>query len=176
LARNKVLFCGRSVDTITVPNEGGDMNDWTDHWSDCAVYNATAYEPGPCNCRGLAFHRNALAEFAALADDWGGYGAVRIHPETLAVASEALPSLVYAVDPYYAALEIMPSPDGAVSFQWDGPAGFAHLKIGARNWSFYARLSSSDLPFAVETGAWPSNWLAPWSVGRLRCFNYQGLR
>lgn len=20
------------------------------HWSDCAIYNAPAYEPGPCNC------------------------------------------------------------------------------------------------------------------------------
>jgi hypothetical protein len=23
------------------------------HWSDCAIYNAPAYEPGPCDCGGL---------------------------------------------------------------------------------------------------------------------------
>jgi len=30
------------------------------HWSDCAVHNAAAYEPGPCNWGGLNLTEDTL--------------------------------------------------------------------------------------------------------------------
>lgn len=45
------------------------------HWSDCAVHNAPAYEPGPCDCGGLELAEDGShALVAGLVAGSGGLG------------------------------------------------------------------------------------------------------
>lgn len=37
---------------VAASSVDGGPNSPRHHWSDCAIYNAPAYEPGPCNCGG----------------------------------------------------------------------------------------------------------------------------
>ena len=50
LRRFKATICAHQ---IPFPRINGDP-EMREHWSDCAVNNGPAYEPGPCDCGGYS--------------------------------------------------------------------------------------------------------------------------
>lgn len=75
-----------------------------------------------------------LDAFAALTDDWDGFGAAAPQPRTVANAKRLLiESASYQVQPSF----VSPSSAGTVLFIWEGPEGEGHLEIGEEDFGFY---------------------------------------
>jgi len=79
--------------------------------------------------------RRQLEQFRSLGEDWDGYGAAAIHPETLANASNALEHLAIVL-PF---AEIDPNPNGTISFEWESKLGLAYLELGRTKFSFFIK-------------------------------------
>src|SRR5262245_6918574 len=74
-----------------------------------------------------------VEDFAAMPENWDGYGAIRIGFETKNNAQSALELiLIYAPAP-----DITPNSNGTISFEWETPHGVSHLEIGRTKFSFY---------------------------------------
>jgi hypothetical protein len=81
-----------------------------------------------------------VEEFAAMPENWDGYGALQISPETKKNAQAALDViLLHAPSP-----DITPNSNGTVSFEWETAKGISHLEIGRTKFSFYIKPSSGE--------------------------------
>lgn len=84
----------------------------------------------------FAAHQH-LQHIANLAEDWDGYGAAPIHPDTARNAHRALTSLLLSLP----LPEITPNANGTVSFEWQSSFGHANLEIGLTRYSFFVQLA-----------------------------------
>lgn len=78
---------------------------------------------------------NTLKMLAEMPADWDGYGALRLHPETISNAIQAVAGLWR----YVPAADITPNPNGTVSFEWESERGTAYLELGRTRFSFYIK-------------------------------------
>jgi hypothetical protein len=81
------------------------------------------------------FAREKIEGFARMPENWDGYGAVRIRTETKQNAIDALEMLHDKVP----MPDIIPNPNGTLSFEWESLAGIGHLEIGRTRFSFYIK-------------------------------------
>jgi hypothetical protein len=79
--------------------------------------------------------REKIEEFARLPENWDGYRAIRIRTETKQNAIGALEML----DDKVPMPDIIPNPNGMLSFEWESQAGIGHLEIGRTRFSFYIK-------------------------------------
>ncbi len=76
-----------------------------------------------------------LSELENLPENWDGYGALQIHPDTITNSKDVLPKLLrFAPGP-----DIFPNPNGTISFEWASEHGSAHLEIGKTRFSFLVK-------------------------------------
>lgn len=80
--------------------------------------------------------RERLHEFGSLADDWDGYGAAAISPETLK-NSEWFLSLIEAAPGGLPIPDVSPTPSGTIAFAWEAPTASAYVEIGNTRFSGY---------------------------------------
>ena len=78
---------------------------------------------------------DALDVLASMPADWDGYGALRLHPDTVANAKQAVARLWR----YVPAADITPNPHGTVSLEWESERGTAYLELGRTRFSFYIK-------------------------------------
>ena len=74
-----------------------------------------------------------VQSFAALPENWDGYGAVRIGSTAVDNANNALQLLL----PRAPAPDISPNPSGTISFEWETEEGVAYMEIGATRFSVF---------------------------------------
>lgn len=79
------------------------------------------------------FVRQTIDECAFPEPNWDGYGALAIGRETKQNAIEAIKNVLLEAP----APEIVPNPNGTLSFEWGTPNGSAHLEVGQTRFSFY---------------------------------------
>lgn len=110
-----------------------------------------------------------IDEIAVMPDNWDGYGAIRIGPETTRNAKSALNKLHrFAPIP-----DITPNPNGTISLEWESAEGFGHLEIGRTKFSFYIKPRSGQPVLAdgyadqidADIGRWVSDMLFPLQHG-----------
>jgi len=77
----------------------------------------------------------SVEELACQQGDWDGYGALPISHETKANAMAALSGLQLNAP----APNVIPNPNGTLSFEWETDEGIGHLEIGRTRYSFYVR-------------------------------------
>jgi hypothetical protein len=79
--------------------------------------------------------KDKIEDFAALPENWDGYGAIQISEETKINAQSALEYILrHAPVP-----DITPNPNGTLSFEWETARGIGHLEIGRTRFSFYIK-------------------------------------
>ncbi|NUA26140.1 hypothetical protein [Cupriavidus basilensis] len=83
----------------------------------------------------LVLAQQQIRTLSALEDDWDGYGAVPVHPETISNAVGAARSLEKVVG----LADIYPNPNGTISLEWESAAGYAYLEVGRTRFSFYVK-------------------------------------
>lgn len=74
-----------------------------------------------------------IGALSSLADNWDGYGASRIDPRTARNAITAAEGLLN----FAPAPDVVPNPNGTITFAWETGDGEAHLEIGATRFSFF---------------------------------------
>ena len=80
----------------------------------------------------------AVAEIESLSqldEDWDGYGAVKISSET---RNNAL-HILHTLPSKLATPDIVPNPNGTISFEWENDKTVAHLEIGKTRFSLYVK-------------------------------------
>jgi hypothetical protein len=97
-------------------------------------------ESAPPRWRGAA--REKIEEFARMPENWDGYGARRISAETTQNALSTLEMFPHNVP----MPDIIPNPNGTLSFEWESPVGIGHLEIGRTRFSFYIKPRNSSHP------------------------------
>jgi hypothetical protein len=88
-----------------------------------------------------------LNRIADLPADWDGYGALRIPKTVIATATAFLESGRDAMP----MPEVMPNPNGTISFLWEATLGKAHLEIGNARFSLYMKPISGATTYAEGT-------------------------
>ena len=79
-----------------------------------------------------------ISELASMDENWDGYGALRISPETTSNTLSCLDNLLRVAP----VPDITPNPNGTISLEWETERGVAHLEIGKTRFSFYLKLRS----------------------------------
>ena len=78
---------------------------------------------------------DVLDQLADMPANWDGYGALRIHPDTIANAKRAVERLWKHIP----AADITPNPNGTMSLEWESDRGTAYLELGRTKFSFYIK-------------------------------------
>jgi hypothetical protein len=79
--------------------------------------------------------QQSIEQLAFPEANWDGYGALAISAETKSNALSALNNLEGTAP----APEIIPNPNGTLTFEWETNLGVGHLEIGRTRYSFYVR-------------------------------------
>ena len=90
----------------------------------------------------------AVDEFAAMKENWDGYGAARIAEAASNNAKSALSRLL-GVTP---CPDLSPNPNGTISMEWEGESGYAVLEVGNSRYSFYMKVGNNP-PYSVAGNA-----------------------
>lgn len=77
-----------------------------------------------------------INELSLLSDNWDGYGALRILPETLENANLVVANLGWRALP---TPEVSPNPNGTISFEWESSYGYGLLEVGKTRASFFVQ-------------------------------------
>lgn len=83
----------------------------------------------------LFYAKAEIEKLAAMPANWDGEGALQICEEAKGNAK----ATVDAVFPNVPSPEIIPNPNGTISFEWESEKGKAHLEIGRTQFSFYIK-------------------------------------
>jgi hypothetical protein len=86
--------------------------------------------------------RGKIEEFAGMPENWDGYGALPVRPETAQNALDALRKLPDEIP----MPDITPNPNGTISFEWESPSGVGHLELGRTRFSFYIKARQLGQP------------------------------
>ena len=87
-----------------------------------------------------------IENFALMLENWDGYGALPISPATKQNAIDALEVILRdAPTP-----DIIPNPNGTLSFEWETPQGIGHFEIGRTKFSFYIKSRLSAQPIFAD--------------------------
>lgn len=84
--------------------------------------------------------RRLVDEFAYSQEDWDGYGALPISPDTKANAQTALNAFRKMTQPP----TVMSNANGTMSFEWETENGIGHIEIGKNRYSFYIKPASGQ--------------------------------
>lgn len=88
--------------------------------------------------------RNLLQEFAALKQNWDGYGASPISDEGREHARRFV-DMIEAAPGAPPIPEISPMPSGTISFEWETPSAHAYLEIGSTLYSGFIKTEQGPL-------------------------------
>ena len=81
-----------------------------------------------------------ITELAAMPGNWDGYGALRISQEAEQNAIKAIEVLLRRAP----VPDIVPNPNGTISFEWESNQGVGHLEVGKTRFSFYVKPRSGS--------------------------------
>ena len=81
-----------------------------------------------------------IREFGKMPENWDGYGATRISLEAVQNAIKAIDVLLISAP----VPDIVPNPNGTISFEWESSQGVGHLEIGKTKFSFYVKTRSGS--------------------------------
>ena len=81
-----------------------------------------------------------IHELGSMPENWDGYGATRISRETQQNALSAIDVLLRSAP----VPDIVPNPNGTISFEWESSQGIGHLEIGKTKFSFYVKTRSGS--------------------------------
>jgi hypothetical protein len=81
-----------------------------------------------------------IREFGSMPENWDGYGAIRISSETQQNAIKAIEMLLASAP----APDIVPNPNGTISFEWETGQGIGHFEVGKTKFSFYVKPRSGS--------------------------------
>jgi hypothetical protein len=81
-----------------------------------------------------------ISEMAAMSENWDGYGALKISQETEKNAIHAIDVLLRSAP----VPDIVPNPNGTISFEWESSQGVGHFEIGKTKFSFYVKPRSGS--------------------------------
>ena len=81
-----------------------------------------------------------LEQLASMEPNWDGYGALPIDRATFWNSLSALRRLRSMVP----SPEIVPNPNGTISFEWSTEIGEAHIEIGRTRFAFLAKPTGGD--------------------------------
>ena len=81
-----------------------------------------------------------IRELGAMPENWDGYGATKISRETLQNTDNAIDILLRSTP----VPDIVPNPNGTISFEWESAHGVGHLEIGKTKFSFYVKTRSGS--------------------------------
>lgn len=84
--------------------------------------------------------KTKIRELGSMPENWDGYGATRISRETEKNAINAIDILLLSAP----APDIVPNPNGTISFEWETDQGIGHLEIGKTKFSFYVKTRSGS--------------------------------
>ncbi|MGE8361880.1 hypothetical protein [Pseudomonas sp.] len=98
-------------------------------------------KPTPVFAENLAYEmKEVISSFGALGENWDGYGAIPVNPQTVENSKSAA-NLLFAELPV---ADIFPNPNGTITFEWDTDKGIANLEIGESRYSFYIETKDGD--------------------------------
>jgi len=103
--------------------------------------------------------REKIEQLARMPENWDGYGALPIRPETAQNALDALKMLPDEIP----MPDIVPNSNGTISFEWESPSGIGHLEIGRTRFSFYIKVQHLAHPILRD---WRVGEPAP-NIGQL---------
>lgn len=92
--------------------------------------------------------KTKIREFGQMPENWDGYDALGISAEATRNALVALDSVLRAAP----IPDIVPNPNGTLSFEWETADGFAHLEVGNTRFAFYLK-RRSDQPSRLSGSA-----------------------